>query len=280
MSQISINTGAPTVPFHPEMTNDMISPPSSASIDKQTPDFPISEHSYPSQVTPLTSFFSLETSDAWRNQDSPQPPPLPPPPLWDSQLDQEWETLLTGDDFDLNAVNMSLLNATSHYMPTTEMSAFDLDATPMQPLSVDLQAKQHSLTIQRKWHTFCEMSSSGEMTPDLSHEQSCMDENYRKRLADRLQQRVQTGILPSTPFLVCIYFHRSLYPSNQCAHQIRISVFKHTFPNSILFSQWFIWLLFDQGHRTLSFSCRSVQLEACLLDLLVQSIMELACLRG
>ncbi|KAJ5976339.1 hypothetical protein N7481_010046 [Penicillium waksmanii] len=160
------------------MTDDMISPPSSASIDKQTPDFSISEHSYPSQMTPLASFFSLEATDAWRNQGS------PPPPLWDPRLDQDWETLLTGDDFDLNAVNMSLLSATSEYIPTAEVS-FDLDTTTSQPLPVD---QQHSDTVQRKWHTFCKISSSGQMTPDVPNEENCIDETYRKRLADRLQQ--------------------------------------------------------------------------------------------
>lgn len=186
------------------MTDDMISPPSSASIDKQTPDFSTSEHSYPSQMTSLASFFSLGATDVWRNQES------PPPPLWDSRLDQEWETLLTGDDFDLNAVNMSLLSATSQYIPTASAElSFDLDTTTSQPLPLHHQAKQHSNTVQRKWHTFCEMSSSGQMTPDVLNEESYIDETYRKRLADRLQQRVQTGILPSTPFLVGFPSRRS-----------------------------------------------------------------------
>lgn len=272
MSQISIATGVPAIPIHPEMTmmDDMISPPSSASIDKQTPDFSISEHSYPSQMTPLASFFSLEATDAWRNQAS------PPFPLWDPRLDQEWETLLTGDDFDLNAVNMSLLSATSQYIPTAEVS-FDLDTTTSQPLPVDHQAKQHNNTVQRKWHTFCEIASSGQMTPDVPNEESYIDETYRKRLADRLQQRVQTGILPSTPFLVGFPPQQPFYFGNILIRG-RIFAFKHIFPSSILSSPWFTWLLSDQARRTRSFSCLSVLLGACLLALLARSIMESACL--
>lgn len=191
-------TSIPAIPIHPEATNNIISPPNSTSIDNPTPSFSIGENSYPSQVTPLTSFFSLEASDTWKNQGN------PPPPLWDPQLDREWESLLTGDDFDLDAVNMSLLCATSQYVPTSEF-ALDLNSTVSQSLPIDPQAKENSNIVQRKWHTFCEMLSSGRLTPDVPREGNFyIDETYRKRLADGLQQRVQTGILPSTPFLVCL----------------------------------------------------------------------------
>jgi hypothetical protein len=142
--------------------------------------------------------FSLQAGDAWRNQ------PSSPPALWDYLPDREWETLLTGDDFDLDAVNLSLLYATSDFVPAADtMPGLDAAPPPSQPSSIDNEyAKGRAVKVQKKWHTFSEMSSSGQMTPDLPHEGTFIDESCRKRLSERLQQRVQHGILPSTPFLV------------------------------------------------------------------------------
>ena len=208
----AIDPRLPSVPLHINhinnldhlnpMTGNMIapvSPPNSSSVDKHTPNMSIGESTYPTQVTPLTSLFSLETGDAWRDHASPQPP------IWDYPLDREWETLLTGEDFDLEAVNLSLLYATSDYVPVEAISGMEMTRPlPVQPASVSRDdVKQHANTVQRKWHTFSELASSGEMTPDVPREASLIDESYRKRLAERLQQRVQHGILPSTPFLVC-----------------------------------------------------------------------------
>lgn len=178
-----------------------VSPPNSSSIDKHTPNMSIGETStYPTQVTPLSSLFALETGDAWRYQTSPQHP------MWDYPLDREWETLLTGEDFDLDAVNLSLLYATSDYVPVDAIPGMDITRPQpsVQSASVNSDsAKQHAVTVQKKWHTFSELASSGQMTPDIPPEASLIDESYRRRLADRLQQRVQHGILPSTPYLVC-----------------------------------------------------------------------------
>lgn len=208
----AIGSDIPAVSLHLDHLNPMagnmmapVSPPNSSSIDKHTPNMSFSETaSYPTQVTPLTSLFSLETGDAWRNQASPQHP------IWDYPLDREWEALLTGEDFDLDAVNLSLLYATSDYVPMDAIPGMDITRPPppVQPASIDSDgAKRHSNTVQKKWHTFSELASSGQMTPDVPQEASLIDESYRKRLAERLQQRVQNGILPSTPFLV-----RSAFP--------------------------------------------------------------------
>lgn len=210
----AIDPRLPSVPLHLDHMNNLdhlnhlnpmtgnmmapVSPPNSSSVDKHTPNMSIGESTHPTQITPLTSLFSLETGDAWRDQASPQPP------IWDYPLDREWETLLTGEDFDLEAVNLSLLYATSDYVPVEAISGMEMTPPlPVQPSVNSEGAKQHANTVQKKWHTFSELASSGEMTPDLPREASLIDEMYRKRLAERLQQRVQHGILPSTPFLVC-----------------------------------------------------------------------------
>ncbi|KAJ5083006.1 hypothetical protein N7532_012049 [Penicillium argentinense] len=213
MSDPPMVAGRSTVALQIEagITDDMIqapaSPPNSTSIDKQTPNLSIGDpNTYPSQVTPLTSFFSVEAGDIWRSQVS------PPPPLWDSRLEREWETLLAGDDFDLDAVNMSLLCATSDYVPTAEnLSGLGTMEPTSQPLPIDEQTKRHANTVQKKWHTFSAISLSSQMTPDIPHESNFIDESYRKRLAEGLQARQQHGILPSTPFLdLCIqaYFSK------------------------------------------------------------------------
>lgn len=216
----TIGSDIPAVPANLEHMNHLdhlnpmagnmmapVSPPNSSSIEKHTPNMSIGETStYPTQATPLTSLFSLETGDAWRNQASPQPP------MWDYQLDREWETLLTGEDFDLDAVNLSLLYATSDYVPVDAIPGMDITRPPppAEPASINSinsdTAKRHANAVQQQWHTFSELASSGQMTPDVPREASLIDESYRKRLAERLQQRVQHGILPSTPFLVCYVF--------------------------------------------------------------------------
>ncbi|KAJ5814578.1 fungal-specific transcription factor domain-containing protein [Penicillium riverlandense] len=215
MPQVPINESILPMPlqFQSGSMNNMavpVSPPNSTSLDRQTPK--ISGHEESStcdtQITPLPSLFPLEAGDTWRNQGSPQPA------LWDYRLDQEWETLLTGDDFDLDAVNLSLLHATSDFVPAIE-SIPEPSLLPPREQSVpdtgnDL-VKGRANAIQRKWHTFSEPFSSGQMTPDVSQEGSFIDESYRKRLVERLQPRVQHGILPSTPFLdLCIqaYFSK------------------------------------------------------------------------
>ncbi|KAJ5379755.1 uncharacterized protein N7496_002183 [Penicillium cataractarum] len=219
----TIGADVPAVPVNLEHMNHLdhlnpmagntvapVSPPNSSSIDKHTPNMSIGETStYPTQVTPLTSLFSLETGDAWRNQASPQPP------IWDYQLDREWETLLTGEDFDLDAVNLSLLYATSDYVPVDAIPGMDVTRPPppAEPASISSinsdTAKRHANAVQKQWHTFSELASSGQMTPDVPREASLIDESYRKRLAERLQQRVQHGILPSTPFLWDTYVSKS-----------------------------------------------------------------------
>lgn len=209
ISQAQISSRLPDIPLGlgaGSITANMIapvSPPNSTSIDTHTPGLSIGgSGTYHTQVTSLTSRFPLESSDAWRNQ------PNPPPALGDYPPDREWETLLTGDDFDLDAVNLSLLYATADFVPaaytTPGLDATRLNSLPAPSIEHD-HVKDRAMTVQRKWHTFSERTSSGQMTPDLPRE-DFIDGPYRKRLAERLQQRVQHGILPSTPFLVSLSF--------------------------------------------------------------------------
>ncbi|GAB1192603.1 hypothetical protein APSETT444_001796 [Aspergillus pseudonomiae] len=117
----------------------------------------------------------------------------PWPVVWDGPGDLDWTSWLTGTDFDLDALNQSLLEST------------------------ELRAKDAARSlggaagpIQRRWHTFSETAiSSGQTTPDQSDPGNnhpgqiriCADESYRQRLAESLRQQIQPGILPSTGFL-------------------------------------------------------------------------------
>ncbi|KAJ5538826.1 hypothetical protein N7494_008305 [Penicillium frequentans] len=232
MPAASIAADPPSVPIGPgpgSMTGGMVSimsPPNSAPVDKQTPNLSVRDNTtYPSHVSPLTSLFL--DGDVWKDQTSPLPPPV-----WDYLRDnREWDTLLTGENFDLDAVNLSLLCATSDYPPPDAMP--DLDTSRLQPppnLVAD-STKRHTNLIQEKWHTFSEICS-GQMTPGQP-ENSIIDESYRNRLAERLQPRVQHGILPSTPFLdLCIqaYFSK-FHPLFPIVH---VPTFRPGTQNSIL----------------------------------------------
>lgn len=212
--QAPINTTAPLASKTGSVTEDMtalMSPPNSTAIDQQTPNLSIGENpTYPTQMSPLASFLPLEAGDTWRYDQSSSPSAL-----WEYHLDnREWETLLTGNDFDLEAVNFSLMCATSDHVPPLAADAMpDSNTRPPIPSvsvpNIDTDsAKKHATMVQEKWHTFpgdAERALSGQMTPLAQPPgNSFIDENYRTRLAARLQQRVQHGILPSTPFLVRI----------------------------------------------------------------------------
>lgn len=181
------------------MTESMmatVSPPGSFSIGEGTPTLAIPDDGMShDQITPLTSLPSLEAEDFWHKTLQPT--------MWDDRFDQEWGSILTGDDFDLDAVNMSLLH-TSDSVPVPEMPV-ETNIPQTQPSSNG--GLLHPSSLQQQWHTFFKpIPLSRQMNSDPSQDSNKIDESYRKRLAEHLQQPVQHGILPSTPFLVCFVF--------------------------------------------------------------------------
>ncbi|XHG04457.1 hypothetical protein AWENTII_007725 [Aspergillus wentii] len=147
--------------------------------------------------------------------------------LPDGLRDLDWMSWLTGPNFDLEALNQSLIE-------TTEMQLTDLVRNPDEAPG----------PIQRRWHTFSEsIVSSGQTTPDRrrpgssdrdrGHIHMIPDESYRQTLAESLQQRVQPGILPSTGFLdFCLqaYFKhfQSIFPL------IHVPTFRPSKKNALL----------------------------------------------
>ncbi|BCS22038.1 uncharacterized protein APUU_30263A [Aspergillus puulaauensis] len=127
----------------------------------------------------------------------------PWPTLWNSQWDEDWTSLLASNDFDLDAVNQSLLECTGAPQDTA------VDHTDSS-MPIDPDINHGSTVIQRKWHTFSATPiESGYSTPDRprsngtgSQMRTRADDRYRQKLAESLRQRVQPGTLPSTNFLV------------------------------------------------------------------------------
>lgn len=159
--------------------------------------------------TPPATLFSTDGGENFENQPSLEPARWDAPlnPGWDAPLDPGWASWLTAGDFDLDAVNLSLLQATSDPVPPME-------SMPEQTMPQDSEypnltsgpepVERRETRIQKRWHTYFERVPSGHMTPATSqgYKHVPIDETYRERLADNLQQRMHNGILPSTSFLV------------------------------------------------------------------------------
>lgn len=122
------------------------------------------------------------------------------------ELESGWISWLMGDKFDLDAVNSSLLQATTgDFLAVDRMPDENPLAThsfSIGPQATDVGLAPSGDAVREKWHTHCGQSTSGAISPNPANDRNQIDENYRHELAMRLEQRVQTGILPSTTFLV------------------------------------------------------------------------------
>ncbi|OJJ66032.1 hypothetical protein ASPBRDRAFT_138833 [Aspergillus brasiliensis CBS 101740] len=127
------------------------------------------------------------------------------PTFWSGQWDEGWTSLLTADDFDLDAINQTLLES-------TDQRPQNLTPQPasISPAPESLPDATTGLTaVQRRWHTFSETKaipsqraspeplSGGTTGPLRTH----ADDRYRQKLVESLRPPVQVGILPSTSFL-------------------------------------------------------------------------------
>ncbi|GKZ25808.1 hypothetical protein AbraIFM66951_000791 [Aspergillus brasiliensis] len=126
------------------------------------------------------------------------------PTFWSGQWDEGWTSLLTAADFDLDAINQTLLES-------TDQRPQNLTPQPasISPAPESLPDATTGLTaVQRRWHTFSETKlpsqraspeplSGGTTGPLRTH----ADDRYRQKLVESLRPPVQVGILPSTSFL-------------------------------------------------------------------------------
>lgn len=168
------------LPPNPDLPTDL----TASILDASVGDLPVQQNNQPTKdhgdiVMPHWS--STEMNDIITSETSPWE--IPP----DGRRDLDWMSWLTGPDFDLDALNQSLIE-------TTENQTMDLVRNPNQAQG----------PIQRRWHTFSESTvSSGQTTPDLrrlsssdrdrGHIHMIADESYRQKLAESLQQRTCTA---------------------------------------------------------------------------------------
>ncbi|KAJ5974811.1 hypothetical protein N7481_008518 [Penicillium waksmanii] len=143
------------------------------------------------------------------------------PIFWSDQWDEVWTSLLTADDFDLDAVNQTLLASTDQRPQDLALQPAFVSSAP-ESLS---EPTTSLTTVQRRWHTFSETKvPSQRASPEplgsgaAGQIRTHADDHYRQNLMESLQPRVQAGILPSTNFLV---WHNwsifSAYPAKKTA---------------------------------------------------------------
>ncbi|KAL2837465.1 hypothetical protein BJY01DRAFT_44939 [Aspergillus pseudoustus] len=123
---------------------------------------------------------------------------IPETPAWFAQ-----------DDFDLDALNSSIIAFANQFVPPeflpvifepTEQRRVQPLPTPGRDVSLSVED-----AVQKEWFTYTGSSQSGYDTPDIGLEQTQVDESYRTNLAVKLQHQVPVFPLPSTDFLnMCI----------------------------------------------------------------------------
>ncbi|KAE8143801.1 fungal-specific transcription factor domain-containing protein [Aspergillus pseudotamarii] len=126
----------------------------------------------------------------------------PWPAIWNSQWDEDCTSVFAWDNFDLDAVNQTLLESMDYGLQNTLPGPAD-GSVPSDP---NLNFPHGPTLVQKKWHTFSEATiPSGDTTPECPRINNTIntraDDRYRQKLVESLQQRVQPGILPSTKFL-------------------------------------------------------------------------------
>lgn len=165
-------------------------PDTSIAVDSTTLSHPLE--------TPTSTFFSTENQEyainhAFELQSA----------AWPSDIDTGWASWLTDEDFDLEAVNLSLLQASDNTVQTVN-DVMDQSFVDFAIDHLDESQPEPQPSIQRTWHTYTALEPSGYKTPPSSQRPVPINDAYRKRLAENLRQNVQQGILPSTSFLVCL----------------------------------------------------------------------------
>ncbi|GAB1210450.1 hypothetical protein APSETT445_009243 [Aspergillus pseudonomiae] len=119
---------------------------------------------------------------------------------WDVDLDTQVPNWLADEDFDLNALNFTVLASTINDIP---FLACQDDEAPIfslhEPLS---RAERHEEDLIRQhWFSFISAHEIGHVTPEAVPQQTKLDDEYREGLSRCLQQRVLAEALPSTEFL-------------------------------------------------------------------------------
>ncbi|PYH95481.1 hypothetical protein BO71DRAFT_418539 [Aspergillus ellipticus CBS 707.79] len=129
---------------------------------------------------------------------------------WELGLETQIPGWLATDDFDLEALNASIIASTNPSDMLQHAASIDpMTATSHQTSNgLSLETAKFEDGVCRHWFTHLGGPSTGDITPDGKLETTYVDERYRQRLNERLQQRLPTDPLPSTDFLnLCIQLY-------------------------------------------------------------------------
>ncbi|KAJ5303518.1 hypothetical protein N7476_010317 [Penicillium atrosanguineum] len=123
---------------------------------------------------------------------------------WDTDLDAQVPNWLAGDDFDLNALNSSVLASAINDIPLLVCNDDDISLLSPHGQSINFDEYHEEYHIRRHWFSFIPAGDTGHVTPDLMPVHTEVDDQYREGLSRCLQQRVLSEPLPSTEFLVSL----------------------------------------------------------------------------
>lgn len=119
---------------------------------------------------------------------------------------------LLEDDFDINAIDVSITNTIADWCRPAELNAdpyvpprpapdLNQEAAGSNIVSSDVH---HMVSVQQSWYTNVTADSASSRLTRRTSEQEAVDENYRASLAHQLQARINDDVLPSAEFLVSL----------------------------------------------------------------------------
>jgi hypothetical protein len=115
---------------------------------------------------------------------------------------------LVGDDFDLGALNSSIIQSATTLDWSHDIASSMTGVSPTNVEDILIESPANVITnrredlIRRQWFTYLAPGNSGFITPEVLPEPSQVDERYRENLSRQLQPQLQNEPLPSTDFLV------------------------------------------------------------------------------
>ena len=216
-------------------------------------------------VDPPTEFVDQGPAPSQEAAFTPQTGVLHNPPSiqWDSDLDAQVPNWLAGDDFDLNALNSSVLASAINDFPFLVCNDDDMSLLPPHEQSMNVDEYHEEYHIRQHWFSFISAGDTGHVTPELMPERTEVDDQYRENLSHCLQERVLSEPLPSTEFLVSLRHAPNL--SYGILTKARTNVSKCSLLDLILFSLLFTLRPFDHPQNILYCFYLSARLEVSLL---------------
>ena len=127
----------------------------------------------------------------------------------DTQFDFQNPDWLVGDDFDIDALNHSIMSTPAGFRTPNASNCANVDRgfgrnAVAEPRSCDFNMPGIE-ELQKRWYTYIDQDRTtftGQLTPDGVEERAQVDEFYRVNLSQKLQSQLSDDPLPSTEFLV------------------------------------------------------------------------------